>query len=408
MAQISNERRDAERENLANTDRRDFVKGAAAVGLLGAAIIAPVFGQEVEAAQEGAVQNPQAPAGLVRGLLDARYPITYEASVPEGVRVLIQYFGALSRRDLRGMAQSLHFPFASYEGTEPVVVQTVDQLMTHAPASMNMTENPERFSDHDGYLKPGAYDVFDGVEVFNSDPVSVNLALAYNRYGSDGKRILRCEGIYCVTNNDGNWGIQLMSTIFTPSDMVGVTYDDTVQRAIRTRILHDLGVSTEDQDVDNLSSQLGRHAGISRGHIENRGGLPGAGFVQWYNNALAGKAMDSFRIKGVKNRLTIGETTLATLANASQHPQDFAAYRAVFDKLGGWGFAIGILPYTRVIHATVDKAHMYSGMTRYTVAGEEISTSAEINIITYKKGRWGRAGSLAYITNHDRADDMHT
>ena len=396
---LNGRKTDSEKMN-GNTDRRDFVKGAAAAGLLGAVGITPLLARPVETAQQRETQDPQAPVGLgAKGMLDARFPITYEKSVPEGVRVLIQYFAALSRRDLRGMAQSLHFPFASYEGTEPVVVQTVDQLMTHAPASMNMTENPERFSDHDGYLKPGAYDAFDGIEVFTADPVRVNLSLSYNRYGSDGKRLSRCEGIYCVTNNDGEWGIQLMSTIFTPSDMVGVTYDDTVQSAKRARILHDLGVSTEDQDVDNLSRQIGRRAGIA-----------GSGFLGLAHNALAGKAMDSFRFKGVKSRLTTGETTLATLANSSQHPQDFVAYRSIFDEtsVGKWGFAIGILPYTRVIHASVDKAHMYSGMTRYTTSGEEISSAAELNIVTFEKGRWGMAGMLAYITPHDRANDRQS
>ena len=74
------------------------------------------------------------------------------------------------------MAEMLHFPFGTFERTEAVVVNNPDELMAHAPASMNMTEQPERFTDHDGYLKRGCYDVLDGIEIFNSNPIAVNLA----------------------------------------------------------------------------------------------------------------------------------------------------------------------------------------------------------------------------------------
>src|SRR6185437_5895676 len=207
---------------VSKTDRRGFIKGAAAAGLLG---LAPAVASA--AAPQVTVEDPQKPAGLgSMGLPDGRFPMMYETSVPEAVRVLTQYFKALSQRDLRALSQTVQYPFASYEGTDPVVIETAEELIAKAPPSMNMSENPERFTDHDGYIKAGSYDVFGGIEIFNSDNARVNLALTYDRYGKDGKRMLRCEGIYCVTNNDGKWGIQLMSTIFTPSDMVGTVYED--------------------------------------------------------------------------------------------------------------------------------------------------------------------------------------
>src|SRR5208282_522488 len=119
--------------------------------------------------------------------------ICYKESVPAAVGVMTHYFAALGQRDLKGMAEMLHFPFGTFERTEAVVVRSPDELMAHAPASMNMTEHPERFTDHDGYLKPGCYDVLDGIEIFNSDPVAVNLSLNYNRYSPDGYKLLRCR-----------------------------------------------------------------------------------------------------------------------------------------------------------------------------------------------------------------------
>lgn len=236
MSDISDEKIATPREDDATTDRRGFIKGAAAAGLLGAVAIAPKLAHAAVAEPQGAVEDPQAPKGLAPlGMLDYRFPMTYETSIPAGVRVLTQYFAALTRRDLKSMADNLHFPFASYERTDPVVVETPEDLMAHAPASMNMTMNPERFTDHDGYMKPGCYDVFDGLEVISADPISSAMALTYYRYGSDGKKILRCQGIYTVTNNDGKWVIQLMSTIFTPAEMMNVVYEDTITAAKRLR-----------------------------------------------------------------------------------------------------------------------------------------------------------------------------
>src|SRR6202789_3139751 len=106
----------------AGANRRDFIKSAAAAGLVGAAGLTPALGQSTAAAPQGGAQDPQAPPGLApNALLDARFPLTYENSVPEGVKVLTAYFAALSRRDLRQMADTLHFPSAGYKEPNPVL-----------------------------------------------------------------------------------------------------------------------------------------------------------------------------------------------------------------------------------------------------------------------------------------------
>jgi len=382
--------------HVARSDRRDFIKDAAIAGALGASGLANALAPRVEAAPQAEGQDPTAPKGLgPKGIPDLRFPMCYE-SVPHGVGVLTQYFAALSRRDLKGMASVLHFPFGSYEGTDLAFVQSPNDLFTQAPASMNMSENPERFTDHDGYLKPGAYDVFAGMEVLNSDPVRVNLALTYDRYASDGKKMLRCQGVYCATNNDGKWGIQLMSTIFMPADLDHVVFADTIEAAKRIRINHDLAYQVSDEEgVWGRVRQYGKVAGV--------GGGAAWEIAPDGNDRL----MRLYRFKGIKNRLTVTDVTAESLA---QTHIDFSRTREQVARagVGNWGFPIGILPDTRVLHAGVDKAHMYSGVTRYNVAGEEISNSVEVSIITYKKGRWGWAGGLAYTTNHDRANDTHS
>src|ERR1700733_1807434 len=199
-------------------------------------------------AQQAYDEDPKAPAGLgPKASPDQRFEICYGPPVAEGVRVLASYFKALSERDHKAMADTMHFPFGSYEGVEVVVVETPEDLASKAPPSMNFSAEPDRFTDHDSFMKAGAYDVFDGIEVLNTNPVAANLAMSYDRYDTDGKRLIRCEGVYCVTNNDGRWALQMASTIFTPSDMVRRGYPDTVEAAKRLRINHDLAYQVRDE-----------------------------------------------------------------------------------------------------------------------------------------------------------------
>jgi hypothetical protein len=377
-------------------DRRDFLKGAA--GLAGAVTMVSTMGPSTPAAQRPGDENLEPPPGLnPNAMLDARFPISYQKSIPEGMKVLTQHFAALCRRDVHAMAQTLHYPFASYEGTEPVLVQTEGELVAKAPASLNMTGNPERYSDHDGYIKPGSYDILDSIEVFNSDPVSANFALNYSRYGSDGKKLLKSEGMYCVTNNDGKWAIQLMSTIFTPAAMEHVTYPDTIEFAKRIRMTHDLAFAVSDDDeLWKPVSQYGPQASIRQDTIRI-----------YMAGGKAGKSMDAFRTAGVKSRL---EVTEVTSESVSKRRTDFVSYRNMFPRTGAgnWGFTYGVLPYTRVVHATVNKAHLYSGATRYNVFGEEASTAPDVIVMTYKKGRWGWSGMLGHSTGHDRGNDAQS
>lgn len=382
-------------------ERRAFIVSAASAGILGAAGLAGA-GQAAGQTTAGGTPatDPVAPRGLgSRAMLDNRFPLTYAKSIPESVRVLTQYFDALGRRDLKGIADLMHFPFASVEGIEAVVVQTADELMAHAPASINMNDKPERYSDHDGYLQPGCYDVLEGLEVLNFDPVVVGLAMTYNRYDGTGKKLTRCQGVYSITNNDGRWAIQMMSTIFTPGPMIHVEFPDTVEAAKRCRIDHDLAYQVSDRSVDATTSQIGRNAGVA-----NSPGQP-------WTLGPAGRAMEQFKVKGVKTRLRLSNVThesQAAIRPSANPPDDYADYRALFPRsgVGNWGWVYGVLPETRVLHATFDKAHMFSGAIRFTASGEEASYNSDLSVITYKKGHWGRAGTLAYTTPHDRSNDV--
>ena len=394
------------------------------LGVASAAAMGGVMASQAHAAAVQAATPPGAgvqgstevrrPAKLgPKGMLDNRFPETFAESVPKACQVIMGFFTALNRRDPRAMAEYLHFPFGSFEGTEPVQVNTPEELASKPPASLNVNENPERFTANDGYMKPGCYDIFRGFEVLTSDPVVVGIAMSYDRYDVNGKKLLRCDGVYSITNNDGRWGIQLMSTIFTPADMIGIEFPDAVVAANRLRINHDLAYQINDASVDPLP-QAGSRAGL--------GGGGGAGAPFWL--APEGKAMDGFRIKGVKSRLRIsapdaprqgqvqgginaGGSGSVRLGNRGADSY-FNQYRALFPAsgVGNWGWVYGINKDTRILHQTYNKVHQLSGATRFTVAGDEASSNFDILVVTYKGGYWGNAGSLCYVTPHDRSNDV--
>ena len=394
------------------SDRRTFMKVASAAGLLGAVAIA-TEGAQAQAAQQASTEDPQAPPGL-KGTPDLRYPLCYKTPAIEGTRCLMEYFAALSQRDLKGMADVMHFPFGSWEGTNPVVVKTADDLIKQAPASMNMTTNPERFTDHDGYMKQGCYDIFAGMEIFNSDPISANMALTYDRYDVTGRKLLRCEGIYCATNNDGRWALQLASTIFTPADLIGTRYPDAEMAAKRLRIDHDLQFVTKDASFNATTTQVGPTIGLGGGgtpvaSTNNADTRTAAGlkhsqtFIRMHR---PGGVMSLFRAKGVKSRLSVRDVTEDDLKRDAE-PIDYEEYRDTFKPLGvgPWGWVFGVVPAERIVHQTVDKVHFITGATRYTATGEVINTDAQVAIATYRKQRWGLSGGLSYVMTQDCGND---
>ena len=151
-----------------------------------------------------AIQELPKPLNLKPGgMLDARFPVYYRTSVPEAMRLLTEYFAAFNDRDMAAVARSLHFPYATYEGAEPLIYKSSEEFIRNPPPSIHESDKP------DSELRPGTYDILDVLQVHTFNPVNVGLELSYSRYRADGYRIGINQGIYAITNNDGKWGIQL-------------------------------------------------------------------------------------------------------------------------------------------------------------------------------------------------------
>ena len=335
----------------------------------------------------GGATDPQKPEGIhPLGQPDARFPVFYEQSVPNGLRVMSEFYIALAQRDLEAVADLMHFPVATYEGTEPEVIESREQLLAAPPKSLNVTGQGA------SHIQPGAYDLLDSVEIHVYNPVGAGLSMTYSRFGAGGQKILQCDGIYAVTNNDGRWGIQMMSTIFTPREALHVKYPDVEQAAARRG--HDwmLGYTLRDQSVLNSTQVPGKRASAGLGNPRLNAG-----------SARGGDPMAGYKIAGVTSRLGVNEATTESIAAADANFPQFAEWAG--GGVGQWDYTVN-LPQAKVLHATVDKAHLFGGYVRFTADSQMTSETHSLGITVYRDQKWGTGGGFGVMMYHDFTNDL--
>lgn len=394
-----------------NVDRRDVLRTAGLAGLAGLA--APTTAMAQASARPSAnpaaslpidQQAPPAPAGLQKGdLVDNRFRITYERSIPAAVGVLTQHFAALSERNLAGIADTLHFPFAVHEQfviRMPVVVRTREEFMASPPASVGVTLKPVRFSAQDSWLRPGLYDVLVGIEVLQFNPVMCNAAMTFDRYDENGKLVHRCEGVYLVTNNDGKWAIQLFSTIFTPAQDIGVQWPDALANAFRPRMNHIQAIWDNDP---TLLPSLARHNTYPRVDVIGGG-------VAAITETAVTDPMRPFNPKGVMTRLRIQDAEGPARPARPRDPN-----RTMWDSVqdgfkeinkGERGGSTPKMRDARVLHHNSGKVHIIAGVERWNTSGEELSVTTQVQVVSFKKGIWARDLDFGYIDTHARINDL--
>jgi hypothetical protein len=252
-------------------------------------------------AQQGAATDFEQPAGLrPGGQLDSRFPVSFAKPVSEGLRLVMEYFTALSQRDAAAMVRTLHFPFAIYEDIEPIVVQTPTDFLAAPPPTLNGTGRGK------SRILRGSYDLLEGINVHLYCPVGAAFSLSFTRYTADGHKQLACDGVYSVTNNDGRWGIQLASTIVHEVDFLGVSYPDAEMATTRAEqnYLGAFGYGNEAILNDPTTSRgtyeppwpVGtRTAGVNFGYWPR----------ERSRDAREGHPMSGWKTKGVKSRLAV-------------------------------------------------------------------------------------------------------
>jgi hypothetical protein len=442
-----------EKDSEASVDRRRFLKGAAAIGVIGAAARAAAHGVPSAAAQQtGAMSDDRLkqdmmngieddvkadlaaraqateelprPAGLrPYGMLDARFPVSYETSVAEGSRLLTQYFAAMSRRDIQGVARTLHFPYATYEGAEPIVFATAQDFISNPPPLMNENGRP------DSQLRPGTYDILDNLQLYTYNPVNSGFELSFTRYRADGYKIGINQGIYAVTNNDGKWGIQLSSVIFTPAEYIGQQYNDALEahlRQGRTSMARygDRAWDTFPGQGNNRSNGINAESPRADRKTASITGVPGA--TSFFLSAWAGKPMEPYNSKGRLSRLAVTGPDAEAINALQGTPNAIAQIDRTIGpsnietKAGkdGWFYAmvggtVGRYAYTmtsadsKVLHAGPEKAHALGGYIRYTSDNVFISETRSLEIMTFdlRKGAWSTVSLFGQSIRLDRTND---
>ena len=365
--------------------RRSFLQGLAG---LGAAAAASGFASRASAQLALPRGYPSKPPGMNPiGQLDARYPVTYEVSVPEGFRVLTQWFAALNRRDLAAMARSMHFPFAIYEDIDPILLESVAQFMSTPPKSLNFTGRGK------SEVKAGSYDILDNMQVHTFSPVAVGMSLEFDRFDRNGLKLAHCHGIYAITNNDGRWGVELASTIYTPVDHLDVEYNDAKEWNLRRGRDWMLGYTLRDQSVLNSTRRPRKSASISVVGPRERAG-----------NARAGNPMAGYEWRGVKSRLRITEQTAAEIARADANFDQFAEWAG--GGVGQWEYTLNH-PQAEVLYASPTKAHEVGGYLRYLADHTLVSETRGLGLLTYKDNEWAGSGFMGnMILHHDRTNSL--
>lgn len=400
MSDESKRRHDAS-AHVSNTQRREFFKAAGAMGLVGAlGGVGPAAAQNRPNAVAKGEEFPK-PAGLKPGAqLDSRFPVSFQACVSNGLRLVVDYFTALSQRDLAGIAKTVHFPFAIYEEIDPIVVKDERDLMSNPPPTMNATGKGK------SRIAKGSYDLLESVNVHLYCPIGGVFSLSFARYTADGNKLLDCDGIYSVTNNDGRWAIQLASTMFHERGFENDKYPDgeETHRIGSQGYLAAFGYRDEAL-LNDLSKGRGSYdaelpIGTKRASVSF-----GYGPRERSRDAREGHPMSGWKTAGIKSRLQVSEV------NAQSRSREQNTNLKEFIELAGG--SVGEYDYTRlrpdrplVIHATHDKAHTLGGYWRYTADGRLISETRGVGIRIYKGGHWGDVGNLGQVTHHDRSNSV--
>jgi len=119
-------------------------------------------------------------------------------------------YGGPEPTDLDGLSQLFHYPFVTYEGIDTVVVNSRDELMSNPPPSLNTTGKGVN-KIRKGFVRHPRYDRAVVLHPGRGRHITQIQPLRRQREKAAG-----VSGIYGMTNNDGKWGIEYMSTIFRP------------------------------------------------------------------------------------------------------------------------------------------------------------------------------------------------
>ncbi len=176
--------------------------------------------------------------------LDYRHPGMYAASVPEGTKVLVEWFKAFCQRDPERMSELMLFPYVHAE----------ENTLTTVTDRESLLDNPPPFFDVRS-VKTGFYDTLGSLEIPVFRPAEVGFLVDFDRYNADGAKLLHGEAFFCAQKiGTGKWGLRRSSTMLKSADEDRTVHTEAIEASRRILHLYMYSYGVKDQDLLN---QLG-------------------------------------------------------------------------------------------------------------------------------------------------------
>lgn len=109
---------------------------------------------------------------------------------------------AFNARDPQAWAATLNYPHVRFASNEVRVYNTAEDF------SREMKDYPTR-------LAPWHHSRWESMNVIQSGPDKVHIAVTFVRYDASNKEIGKFPSLYIVTLKNGHWGVQARSS-FAP------------------------------------------------------------------------------------------------------------------------------------------------------------------------------------------------
>ena len=113
-----------------------------------------------------------------------------------------EFMKAFNARDPKTWAATLNYPHVRFASNDVHVYGSADEF------AKAMTGYPKR-------LAPWDHSAWQSMQVIQSGPDKVHIAVVFVRYDASGKVIGKFPSLYIVTLKDGHWGVQARSS-FAP------------------------------------------------------------------------------------------------------------------------------------------------------------------------------------------------
>lgn len=113
-----------------------------------------------------------------------------------------EFMTAFNARDPQAWAATLNYPHVRFASNEVRVYNTAEEFT-------------KAMKDYPARLAPWHHSRWESMNIIQSGPDKVHIAVTFVRYDANNKKIGKFPSLYIVTLKNGHWGVQARSS-FAP------------------------------------------------------------------------------------------------------------------------------------------------------------------------------------------------